>query len=82
MTAAKGDKITCANGHLIGEVLEDLRAGAKTGTWGECFGNWTQDDVPKVGSMHKPVCAICGAPFIAEDSWAFHYENGWGDWAS
>ena len=41
----KGEKITCTNGHVIGECLEDLSLGSHTGTWGDCFGNWQQDDV-------------------------------------
>ena len=70
----KGEKITCTNGHVIGECLEDLSLGSHTGTWGDCFGNWQQDDVPKVGSMHISKCAICGADFMSPEG--FHYEDG------
>ena len=70
----KGDFITCTNGHVIGEVLEDVGFG--TVAWGNYIGKWRQDDVPIAGAMHKPKCAICGAPFIAEDSWDLHI-SGW-----
>lgn len=63
----RGDLIVCANGHVIGEVLRDV--GPSDPQWGDAFGNWRQPDVPTPGSMHKPVCAQCGASFFKEGSW-------------
>ncbi len=71
----KGDKIICTNGHVIGEVLEDLAVGDRPNSWADCFGNWTQDDIPKVGTMHVPKCATCGAEFIGLN-WSLHI-SGW-----
>lgn len=69
----KGQLIVCTNGHVIGEVLEDVWPGRVN--WHECFGHWRQDDVPKPGSMDKPVCAICSANFIKPDSWEFYLKD-------
>jgi hypothetical protein len=66
----KGQQIVCTNGHVIGEVLEDVHAGDMA--WGDKFGNWTQDTIPKAGSYAKPVCAICGADFFKPNSWDFY----------
>ena len=69
----KGDLITCTNGHVIGEVLEDIGAG--TMAWGQYIGKWRQDDHPVPGSSHVPTCATCGARFIGDD-WSLHI-SGW-----
>jgi hypothetical protein len=71
----KGDLITCTNGHVIGEALRDVALGDEE--WGNAFGNWRQVDVPGVGSIHKPPCATCGAPFIHPDCWSMHFTDGW-----
>lgn len=71
----KGDKITCTNGHVIGEALEDVNEGDLN--WGAKFGNWTQEDHPTLGDIRKPQCATCGAPFISERGWCIHFESGW-----
>jgi hypothetical protein len=73
----KGDLITCENGHVIGEALEDVFMYGHVGTWGACFGNWRQAEHPLVGSMDKPACVVCGANFIDPDSWRMHSEAGW-----
>jgi hypothetical protein len=75
----KGDLITCENGHVIGEALEDVFLHQHVNSWGDCFGNWRQDHHPVVGSMDKPVCAVCGANFLdpQEGSWRMHAGDGW-----
>ncbi len=73
LVAKKGEKVTCTNGHVICEVVDDLYVGRTL--WGDCFGAWRQPP-PVPGTTDKPPCIICGAPFIASDSWAFHYEDG------
>ena len=60
----KGDFITCTNGHVIGEVLEDIGLG--TMNWGAMIGKWRQEDHPMIGSMRIPKCALCGAEFMGE----------------
>ncbi len=60
----KGDHITCTNGHVIGEVLEDIGLG--TMNWGAMIGKWRQEDHPIPGSMKTSKCAICGAEFMRE----------------
>lgn len=69
----KGDQIVCANGHVIADVLENIDAG--TMAWGRYIGNWRQSDVPIMGFKHKPVCAVCGAPFFKGDGWYFHLKS-------
>ncbi len=63
MDVKKGDQIVCTNGHVVGVVTEDLFTGKRPGTWGDCF-HWLQQDKPIVGSMHVPVCDMCGASFM------------------
>lgn len=70
----KGEKVTCTNGHVICEALDDVHWGDVN--WGEKFGNWRQEDIPSAGSMHKPPCMICGADFIAANSWDMHFQDG------
>ena len=74
---AKGDLVTCTNGHVIGEALRDIKIGDLD--WGSAFGNWRQADIPTPGYVGKPPCAICGAAFIHPDpgSWSMHFEDGW-----
>lgn len=73
-----GDKITCTNGHVIGEVLQDIDIG--TMAWGQHIGNWRQKDHPVMGAMHQPVCETCGARFVGKDddswNWSLHI-SGW-----
>lgn len=71
---SKGMKITCENGHYIGEVLKDLYAGDIG--WGDAFGNWAAGVVMNVGQTEKPKCPECGAKFISDAYWSFHYEDG------
>lgn len=76
MLVYKGDRVTCTNGHVIGDVLENMNWGDKPNAWSDAFA-WRQADMPpKPGSMVKPKCATCGAPFISEMGWAFHI-SGW-----
>lgn len=76
--ARKGEQITCTNGHVICEIVEDLYAW-KPIPWGFAIGNWREgQERPAPGSMHKPKCSLCGADFIRPDSWDFHFaRNGW-----
>lgn len=69
----KGMKITCENGHYIGEVLKDLHAGDIG--WGDAFGNWATGVDIQVGQTKQPFCPECGAKF-ADGAWSFHYEDG------
>ena len=79
-TLKKGEHVTCTNGHVICDLLCDLSFGGMPDTWADAFGNWRQDDRPKLGSMHQPKCAICGAPFLSawDWGWSHHMEiDGW-----
>lgn len=75
----KGEHLTCTNGHIIADVLCDLRIGDMPNTWGQAFGNWRQTETPVVGSRYVPTCAVCGAQFAAIDSigWMVHIGNRW-----
>lgn len=70
----KGMKITCENGHYIGEDhLKDVREGDMG--WGDSFGNWASGVDIQVGQTEQPFCPECGAKF-ADRAWSFHYEDG------
>ena len=70
----KGDHVTCTNGHIIADVLEDIGLG--TVAWGQYIGNWRQEDHPRIGEMNPSTkCATCGAVFM-DDAWRLHI-SGW-----
>lgn len=77
---SKGEKITCTNGHVIGEALDDVNAGDLN--WGAKFGNWTQDAHPEIARIEIPPCKTCGAKYIKLSPgpymgvWKIHFEDG------
>jgi hypothetical protein len=54
--ARKGEKITCENGHPIGEIIRDIKIGEDFDP--QALGNWIQEE-PIVGKV-PPRCSICG----------------------
>ena len=69
----KGEKVTCTNGHVICEAIEDVWPHSMN--WGALFGNWTQPEI-MTGSMTVPHCDQCGAEFIKPKTWQMHFEDG------
>lgn len=70
-SAKAGEQITCTNGHVVCEVIEDIFAGDVD--YARKLGNWRQP-IPFIGS--QPVCAVCGAKFYT-GAIVFHFADGW-----
>lgn len=70
--AAKGEKVTCENGHEICTFSRDV-------SWGDFFTpgdltDWKQKE-PEIGDLDPQRCESCGKPW--SDAMRFHFADGW-----
>lgn len=73
---AKGDRITCTNGHVIGEAIEPVRLGDVG--WYSKF-SWTENAPSQVTPIVEARCLLCGASFVAPRGptvWQMHFDDG------
>lgn len=69
--AARGDQITCQNGHHIATFARDVRRGEMFDL--AAIRDW-QQPCPPVGTMDQP-CTICGAEWFKGTN--LHFKGGW-----
>lgn len=74
--AKKGERITCADGHIIATVARDIPLGDMPK--GDEWEGWTQHE-PLKGTMGPHVCVQCGAPWFTSGAGhpPYHFEDGW-----
>jgi len=66
----KGEHVTCTNGYVICEVLEDIHLGDMN--WGAKMGEWTQ--LHPMAMRYPPSCAQCGGAWFRDGQ--MHIEDG------
>ena len=77
LDAKAGEQVTCENGHVICEAVQNIATAApySSADWT----GWTQPE-PMMGTeLGRCNCTVCGARWVKGPGAIFHFADGWRD---